>query len=99
MTGTLLELAGHPECHAELRSEIEESVAAHSGWTLDALDSMHKLDSFMKESQRMRPLTQSPSTSLLQLAPADRPPLFPSSVWPRNRTRSATAPPPYPATI
>jgi cytochrome P450 len=57
LTSSLLELAAHPETHEILREEISAALRAH-GLTLPALNSMTKLDSFMKESQRLRPLTQ-----------------------------------------
>lgn len=58
MTNTLLELSLHPEYHSTLRDELRTVLAEHGGWTLDAIRSLKHLDSFMKESQRLRPLTQ-----------------------------------------
>ncbi|KAG6840059.1 hypothetical protein C0991_009289 [Blastosporella zonata] len=51
----LFELATHPECVQELRDEIE-SVTDRDGWTYEALNQMVKVDSFMKESQRLNML-------------------------------------------
>ena len=38
-----------------LREEVEEVVKSE-GWTKAGLDQMHKIDSFIKESQRLNPL-------------------------------------------
>ena len=38
-----------------LLKEVEE-VVQQEGWTKAALDQMYKIDSFIKESQRMHPL-------------------------------------------
>lgn len=61
----LLDLLGHPEYVKPLREEIEE-VIAEDGWQTDeigqrylpkpSLSKLKKLDSFIKESQRMNPL-------------------------------------------
>jgi cytochrome P450 len=48
-------LATYPEYMQPLREEVEEVVKSE-GWTKDGLDQMHKLDSFIKESQRLNPL-------------------------------------------
>ncbi|KAI6039994.1 cytochrome P450 [Pisolithus marmoratus] len=47
----LLNLAGNPHYGQELRDEVEAVVSEH-GWTRGALSKMHKVDSFLKESQR-----------------------------------------------
>ena len=39
-----------------LREEVEE-IIQREGWTKEALDQMPKLDSFIKESQRLQPLS------------------------------------------
>ena len=38
-----------------LRLEVEE-VVQESGWTKASLEKMHKLDSFIRESQRLHPI-------------------------------------------
>ena len=38
-----------------LREEVDEIVKSE-GWTKAGLDQMHKIDSFIKESQRLHPL-------------------------------------------
>jgi cytochrome P450 monooxygenase len=51
----LYDLLEHPEYIAPLREEIVESLKANGGWTLAAANSMQKLDSFLKECQRLNP--------------------------------------------
>ncbi|KAL0572022.1 hypothetical protein V5O48_009943 [Marasmius crinis-equi] len=51
-TSTFYYLAAHPELHDPLREEIE-SVVAEEGWTKSAVARMHKLDSVLKEAQRL----------------------------------------------
>ena len=48
-------MAAYPEVIEPLREEIEELITEH-GWSKDGLDSMVKLDSFLKETQRLSPL-------------------------------------------
>ncbi|EDR01384.1 uncharacterized protein LACBIDRAFT_310984 [Laccaria bicolor S238N-H82] len=47
----LFYLAALPEYIGPLRAEVEE-VIEREGWSKEALDQMHKVDSFIKESQR-----------------------------------------------
>ncbi|GJE90628.1 cytochrome P450 [Phanerochaete sordida] len=54
-THALHTLAAHPECVAPLREEIEGIVRVE-GWTKAAVQRMRKLDSFMKECQRLNGL-------------------------------------------
>jgi len=49
-------LAAFPEYMQPLREEVEEVVRSE-GWTKAGLDRMHKIDSFIKESQRLHPLS------------------------------------------
>lgn len=52
----LFDLAARPHCQDILLSEITEQVARSGGaWDLAALDRMDRLDSFIKESQRLNP--------------------------------------------
>ncbi|KAL5334345.1 cytochrome P450 [Aspergillus crustosus] len=54
MSKQLVDLASHPECHAEIRAEIRDSLAEESqGWNLKATAKMKKLESFIQESLRM----------------------------------------------
>ena len=50
----LLDLVSNPEYLEPLREEVEE-VTKREGWTKTALDQMCKIDSFLKESQRLNP--------------------------------------------
>lgn len=45
-------LAAHPEYIEPLRQEVD-MVISQEGWTKAALGKMQKLDSFLKESQRI----------------------------------------------
>ncbi len=55
VTHALFDLASNPEYLKPLREEVEE-VTNREGWTKTALDQMCKVDSFLKESQRLRPV-------------------------------------------
>ncbi|EXL39125.1 hypothetical protein FOCG_18114 [Fusarium oxysporum f. sp. radicis-lycopersici 26381] len=48
----LFDLCAHPEYIEPIRNEVETEIANH-GWTLSAIANMKKLDSFIKESQRL----------------------------------------------
>ena len=48
-------LATLPEYMQPLREEVEEVVKSE-GWTKAGLDKMHKIDSFIRESQRLHPI-------------------------------------------
>ncbi|KAJ7060733.1 cytochrome P450 [Mycena amicta] len=52
ITGALFDLAAYPEHITPMREEAERVVAAE-GWTKVALNGMHKIDSFLRESQRL----------------------------------------------
>jgi cytochrome P450 len=51
-TNVLYRLIDNPEYIEPLRQEVEAAVAAE-GWTKTGMDKMHKIDSFIRESQRM----------------------------------------------
>ncbi|KAA8896545.1 cytochrome P450 [Sphaerosporella brunnea] len=51
----LLELAVRPEYQPILREEVRQAVD-EKGWSMDAIDSLEKLDSFLVEMRRWRPL-------------------------------------------
>ncbi|KAJ7772406.1 cytochrome P450 [Mycena metata] len=53
-TYALFELAAHPEHLLPMREEVE-SVVKKQGWSKAALNSMVKVDSFLRESQRLNP--------------------------------------------
>ena len=54
-THGLYHLAAFPEYMKPLREEIEE-VVQREGWTKAGIDQMYKVDSFIRESQRLHPL-------------------------------------------
>ena len=49
-------LAAHPECIPPLREEVE-TIIEEEGWTKAALGRLQKLDSFMRENQRVNGIT------------------------------------------
>ncbi|KAJ3755699.1 cytochrome P450 [Lentinula raphanica] len=51
-TNALFYLAANPHLVQPLREEVE-SIVAELGWTKAAMGKMHKLDSFLKETQRL----------------------------------------------
>jgi len=51
-TQVLYRLLSNPEYVEPLRQEIE-AVIAEEGWTKAGMDKLHKLDSFLRETQRM----------------------------------------------
>ncbi|KAF8459906.1 cytochrome P450 [Russula ochroleuca] len=51
-TQTLYRLLAHPEYLEPLRQEVE-AVVAEEGWTKAGMDKMHKIDSFVRETQRI----------------------------------------------
>ena len=53
-------LLSHPEYIDPLREEVE-AVVAEEGWTKAAMDKMHKIDSFVRETMR---IDVSPARSL-----------------------------------
>lgn len=55
-TETMLRVVERPELIDDLRKEIEEVLKAE-GWTKTALFNMKLLDSVVKETQRLKPLT------------------------------------------
>ncbi|KAJ6613700.1 cytochrome P450 [Mycena sp. CBHHK59/15] len=54
-THTIFDLAAYPHYLPPLRSEVEH-VVAEEGWSKSALGKMYKIDSFLRESQRMNGL-------------------------------------------
>ncbi|POR31667.1 Cytochrome P450 monooxygenase [Tolypocladium paradoxum] len=56
---TIFELATRPDYVAPLREEIRQCFALHGHGTKFAIDDMHKMDSFIKETQRCNPLDAS----------------------------------------
>jgi hypothetical protein len=52
----LYRLLANPKYIEPLRQEVE-SVVAEEGWTKVGMDKMHKIDSFLRETQRVDGLT------------------------------------------
>jgi cytochrome P450 len=53
ITHAIFDLCAYPEYVKPLREEIETVLQREGGWTLQGIDSMYSLDSFLKESQRI----------------------------------------------
>lgn len=53
VSNALFDLASHTQYIEPLREEAQEMVGLH-GWTKESVNKMRKLDSFLKESSRMR---------------------------------------------
>ena len=58
-THTIYDLCANPEFFTPLRKEIEQQIDSEGNFTVSALNDMRKLDSLMKESQRLNPLNLS----------------------------------------
>lgn len=52
----LYDLAAYPKFAGILREEVDE-VLHREGWTKTAMDQMERIDSFIRESQRLSPLS------------------------------------------
>ena len=64
-------IAANPEKYQEpLRQEACEAIARH-GWTKEAMDNLPKLDSIMRESQRLTPFNSGESTTITNNMNAD----------------------------
>jgi hypothetical protein len=48
----LYRLLENPECVEPLRGEVD-AVITEEGWTKAGIDKMHKIDSFLRETQRL----------------------------------------------
>ncbi|KAI5851430.1 cytochrome P450 [Morchella snyderi] len=57
ITQALYDLAVHTDLHNPLKDEITSVIAEEGGWTKQGLTKMKKLDSVLKESQRMNNVT------------------------------------------
>ncbi|KAL8673743.1 MAG: hypothetical protein Q9168_001850 [Polycauliona sp. 1 TL-2023] len=51
----LFQMCEHPEYIPELREEVRKAVEENQGWHKTTLTKLRKLDSFIKESQRLHP--------------------------------------------
>ena len=63
-------LAAQPEYMKPLRDEIELAVR-EDGWNKESLSKMHRLDSFMRESQRINGIGFSKHSVNIHLVSAD----------------------------
>jgi cytochrome P450 len=54
-TSALYDLCAHPEYFAPLREEVEQAILEDGGWKKSTVTKFRKLDSFLKESQRLNP--------------------------------------------
>lgn len=61
VTQAIYDLCGREELVKELREEII-SVLPEEGWKKTALNKLHLMDSFLKESQRVKPINISMTT-------------------------------------
>ncbi|KAL4781951.1 cytochrome P450 [Aspergillus varians] len=57
LTECMFDLCRHPEIHEELRAEIDSVLGSNSNWTRENLDRLVKLDSFIRESSRLTPIS------------------------------------------
>nr|AFO69302.1 P450 monooxygenase [Aciculosporium take] len=64
---TIFELATRPDYVVSLGEEVRQCFDEHGQGTKLALDSMHKMDSFIKETQRCNPLDATASLGRLAL--------------------------------
>jgi hypothetical protein len=58
-TNILYRLLSNPQYVEPLRHDVETAVA-EEGWTKAAMDNMHKIDSFLRETQRLDDLDSGP---------------------------------------
>ncbi|KAI1272047.1 cytochrome P450 [Xylaria sp. FL0933] len=68
-TQTILELLAHPELIQPLRDEVIEVLRIH-GWTKSGLYNLKLMDSILKETQRVKPISM---VSMQRIALADVP--------------------------
>ncbi|KAI0782324.1 cytochrome P450 [Abortiporus biennis] len=87
-TKVLYKIIEHPEYLEELRQEVE-SVVSTDGWTRAAASKMYKMDSFLRETQR---LSNAGAVSLLRIATEDFT-LHDGTFIPKNTVVSAASEP------
>lgn len=55
-TNVIFDLAARPEYISELREEVQSVLEKYKGeWTIESMADLKKMDSFIKESQRLQP--------------------------------------------
>ena len=57
ITHAIYDLCEHPKYVSVLREEIEQVLLNDGGWQRNTHNKLHKIDSFLKESQRFSPIT------------------------------------------
>ena len=62
MTQVFYRLLTNPEYIKPLRQEVE-TVIGEEGWTKAGIDKMHKVDSFVRETQRIDGISSGPLDS------------------------------------
>lgn len=55
ITHAILDLCQYPEYVQILREEVEEVLREDDGWQRNSYNKLHRMDSFLKESQRFSP--------------------------------------------
>ena len=68
LTSALYYLGESPSLVEALRDEVKPIIESE-GWSKAALDKMHKVDSFLKESQRLNTDFRAPSSSSVRVHP------------------------------
>ncbi|RPA73068.1 cytochrome P450 [Ascobolus immersus RN42] len=63
---SLYDLASRPEAQDQIRDEIQMALSEGEGWTKESIASMWKLDSSIRESQRLTPVTTATMMRLAQ---------------------------------
>ena len=66
LTQVLYRLLAHPDYVEPLREEVD-AVIKEEGWTKAGMDKMHKIDSFIRETQRIDGLAIRPLHSFLSI--------------------------------
>lgn len=77
----LFQMCEHPEYVPELREEVRRVVEEDHGWRKTSLTKLRKLDSFVKESQRLHPPSLRKSSHLEVLIPIGSVALIHDSSW------------------
>jgi len=67
MTKCFFNLTQRPELIEDLRNEVQQAIREHDGVGRESIEAMTKLDSFIKETMRLDPV--SPGKSNLALSP------------------------------
>jgi hypothetical protein len=90
VVNALFDLATHPEWQESVRLEVGDALTTCGGWNLKAIQTMKKLDSFLKESTRLnnhllREYPTEPSLGKTDALRSIFQPYSPATVYPVNR--------------